>query len=648
MADTDDSSSLFNHIAGDMKAMGPLLEDLYIKASKFYGCVKQSAITADAFLDSFQKIADATTTSKGSTRDIGVLFTKMVLRHKAIELKFKFFVGILADNFLTPLQEAIDEWKKTSSALEKDHTKDYKRLKGELKKANADVAKLKKKASKKFGKQEYTDQFRESMKIANGLSQTLENQEKNYLRKLMVEERSRAAQFFHFYQPVVEQELALISEIEQLQSLLEDTIEQCKQPTKLPEAAEDLINDYKIPDQLKPGNREMGVSPPSSPMIVKDRLLSNNSKVPLTRSHTLPSNYTKPGLEPKPVSVPVMSGSNSIASSRSSFSSSSSIDQSNNIPVYDPVTLEEITASNGHRSRESLEQIDEYMTNLNTEDEAAPNIDKSLKSRKSWSSETTDSSGIGSHNSLNSHMRSSHSSTSTLPYNYCHSNSSNESEGIEPDFPDNDLVNAFYPPPPPMTDLHMPAKYGGDIAQKYATVDRSHFQRNQRLACSLREQNMSSGTKQRSNSFGENESFPDYKMNLPKNKMNTICARTAFSNASAPNGRPPVFNLFDNQMAAELRKKLSPATSPTKSQPPPTPRRNSTPSRYGSLKIAPKPKSPHQQLSHHPIRPEPRAYTEDNEPDAITPGSFQDALNQRRLTIRKKSMSIQHEASSYI
>lgn len=42
---------------------------------------------------------------------------------------------------------------------------DYKRVKGDLKKANADVAKLKKKASKKIGKQEYTDQFRESMRV---------------------------------------------------------------------------------------------------------------------------------------------------------------------------------------------------------------------------------------------------------------------------------------------------------------------------------------------------------------------------------------------------------------------------------------------------------------------------------------------------
>jgi len=280
-------------------------------------------------------------------------------------------------------------------------------------------------------------------------------------------------------------------------------------------------------------------------------------------------------------------------------------------------------------------------------------LHKSLKSRTSWSSiETTDSSsGIGSHNSLNSHhMRSGHSSTSTLPNNsYCHSNSSNESEGIEPDFPDCDIGN--YPPPP--MDMNMPMKYGGpnsDVSMKYATIDRSHFRRNQRMGAALRDQNMEGvgNNKQRSNSFGETEpNLPDYKMNLPKNKMNTICARTAFPNASGPGGRPSIYTLFDQQ-CADLRRQLSPTSSPVKTKPPPPlPRRNSN----GPPPVtAPKPKgSPHKQMSlPHPVtgaRAEPKAFTENNEPEHVTPGSFQDALNKRRLTMRKMS---QTESSSHV
>ena len=303
---------------------------------------------------------------------------------------------------------------------------------------------------------------------------------------------------------------------------------------------------------------------------------------------------------------------------------------------------------------------------------------KTLKPRTSWSSiETTDSSGIGSHigshNSLNSnHPRSSHSSTTTLPNNYCHSNSSNESEGIEPDFPEiHPADHALNYPPPP--DFNMPMKYGND-SNKYATIDRSHFKRHQRLSSSLRDQ-AAGLNRQRSNSFGENDNpvFPDYKMNLPKNKMNTICSRTArtVNTNSATNGynqnnqyhhqqqqqhmqqqpqqnsRPSIYNMFD-QNPAELRKKLSPTGSPVKKPPPPTmPRRNSASANHHGPPppgTAPKPTSPHRQMSLHsapgfpPPDTQPKAHTEDNEPDDITPGSFQDALNKRRLTMRKNSL----------
>ena len=120
-------------------------------------------------------------------------------------------------------------------------------------------------------------------------------------------------------------------------------------------------------------------SPPSSPVAVKDRTLSISSSNSssrtgsLTRSATLPSNYSKGGLDPVPYSLPtVMSGGPaSISSSRSSFSSSSSLDHAQNAPVFDPVTLEEIQqqqnqSTNGmhhlnHEIGNDLGQIDEYM-----------------------------------------------------------------------------------------------------------------------------------------------------------------------------------------------------------------------------------------------------------------------------------------------
>lgn len=65
----------------------------------------------------------------------------------------------------------------------------------------------------------------------------------------MIEERARATQFFHFYKPCMEQQITLLSDIELLQSILEETALQCESPY-LPAIYEDAVNDYKIPDNL--------------------------------------------------------------------------------------------------------------------------------------------------------------------------------------------------------------------------------------------------------------------------------------------------------------------------------------------------------------------------------------------------------------
>ena len=76
----------------------------------------------------------------------------------------------------------------------------------------------------------------------------------------MVEERSHAAQFFRCYKPCVEQEITLISEIEQLQSIMDQTTKQCNTPSQLPGASEDAIDGYKVPENLMPDSRDSSTS----------------------------------------------------------------------------------------------------------------------------------------------------------------------------------------------------------------------------------------------------------------------------------------------------------------------------------------------------------------------------------------------------
>ena len=160
MGESEDGSILFNHIVGDMKTMGPIWEDFLGKASKFYASIKGTSVYADSFLDSFQKLADATTNSKGATRDLGVSFTKITMRQRSVVNKLKMYVGIMLDDFINPLQEKTDEWKRWLTQVEKDHNKDFKKLKTELKRTSSDAVKLKRKASKK-NRSDAADQYKE-------------------------------------------------------------------------------------------------------------------------------------------------------------------------------------------------------------------------------------------------------------------------------------------------------------------------------------------------------------------------------------------------------------------------------------------------------------------------------------------------------
>jgi metastasis suppressor protein 1 len=83
-------------------------------------------MTFSLFLDAFQRIADLATNTKGATREIGTGLTRLILRHKSIEQKLKSLTNALLDTFIQPLNERIDDWKKSTSTLDKDHAKGLK------------------------------------------------------------------------------------------------------------------------------------------------------------------------------------------------------------------------------------------------------------------------------------------------------------------------------------------------------------------------------------------------------------------------------------------------------------------------------------------------------------------------------------------
>ncbi|XP_055993023.1 protein MTSS 2 isoform X2 [Sorex fumeus] len=252
---------LFQAIVNDMKSSYPIWEDFNSKATKLHSQLRTTVLAAVAFLDAFQKVADMATNTRGATRDIGSALTRMCMRHRSIETKLRQFTNALLESLINPLQERIEDWKKSANQLDKDHAKEYKRARHEIKKKSSDTLKLQKKARKgRGGKGDLQPQLDSALQDVNDMYLLLEETEKQAVRRALIEERGRFCSFIAFLQPVVNGELTMLGEITHLQGIIDDLVVLTAEPHKLPPASEQVIKDLKGSDYTWSYQ-----TPPSSP-----------------------------------------------------------------------------------------------------------------------------------------------------------------------------------------------------------------------------------------------------------------------------------------------------------------------------------------------------------------------------------------------
>uniref|UniRef100_A0AAG5DBD1 IMD domain-containing protein n=1 Tax=Anopheles atroparvus TaxID=41427 RepID=A0AAG5DBD1_ANOAO len=256
--------TLFQHIVNDMKNSSPLWEDFIAKATKLHACLRAAIQALAAYLDAFQKIADAATNSRGATKEIGTALTRVCLRHKAVESRMKTFTSAFMDCLIVPLQERLEDWRKQVTVIDKDHAKEYKRCRAELKKRSSDTLRLQKKAKK--GQADNLHVLVESsMQDVTLRRCELEEVERKSLRAIMVEERSRYCTFVNMLQPVVHEECEVMSELSHLQEAMQLIAIVTKDPAQLPQASEELILESKAniglyPDSPGGSNSQGGCS----------------------------------------------------------------------------------------------------------------------------------------------------------------------------------------------------------------------------------------------------------------------------------------------------------------------------------------------------------------------------------------------------
>ncbi|XP_035013169.1 MTSS I-BAR domain containing 2a isoform X4 [Hippoglossus stenolepis] len=278
---------LFQAIVNDMKSSYPVWEDFSAKATKLHSQLRTTILAAVAFLDAFQKVADMATNSRGATRDIGSALTRMCMRHRSIEGKLRLFTNALMEGLVTPLQDRIEEWKKTANQLDKDHAKEYKRSRQEIKRKSLDTIKLQKKARKELlGRGNLRPQLDSAMQDVSDLYLLMEETEKQAVRRALLEERGRYCTFINLLQSVVTVEIAMLGEITHLQPIVDDLTGLTEDPHKLPPASEQVIRDLKGSDYSWSYQ-----TPPSSPSSANSRKSSMCSllQMPSAGAHRLSS-----------------------------------------------------------------------------------------------------------------------------------------------------------------------------------------------------------------------------------------------------------------------------------------------------------------------------------------------------------------------
>ncbi|XP_078396083.1 protein MTSS 1-like isoform X5 [Cetorhinus maximus] len=350
---------LFQTIIGDMKGSYPIWEDFINKAGKLQSQLRTTVMAAAAFLDAFQKVADMATNTRGATREIGSALTRMCMRHRSIESKLRQFSAALIDCLINPLQDQMEEWKKVANQLDKDHAKEYKKARQEIKKKSSDTLKLQKKAKK--GKGDIQPQLDSALQDVNDKYLLLEETEKQAVRRALIEERSRFCAFVSMLRPVVEEEMSMLGEVTHLQTIADDLTNLTMDPHKLPTASEQVIIDLKGSDynwtyQTPPSSPSTTMSRKSSVCSSLNSVNSSDSRSSGSHSHSPTSHYRYRSSN-QPQQVPMRLSS--VSSHDSGFMSQDAFQSKSPSPMPPEGTNQNSSSSASSEASETCQSVSE-------------------------------------------------------------------------------------------------------------------------------------------------------------------------------------------------------------------------------------------------------------------------------------------------
>lgn len=240
----DNLAGLFQQIAKDAKHGLPLFDELAQKTTRLQGTIKATMFALSTFLDTFQKIADNASNTKGSSRDIGICLTRIVLRHRALESQMKTYSNSLVNSLVSPIQSKSEEWKKTVSSMDKEHAKEYKQARKSIKKKTEYITKMKKKGKKSPSPQlsKLVEQAEQDLHIKYKI---LEEQEQQSVRRINTQERTHYCTLAGCIKTVIAEEYNMLGELHKLDEVMDKLETVTADPHNVTDTADQVIRDMK-------------------------------------------------------------------------------------------------------------------------------------------------------------------------------------------------------------------------------------------------------------------------------------------------------------------------------------------------------------------------------------------------------------------
>jgi len=256
-------AGIFQHIVDDCRGLTPVIDDFLGKSSKLAASLRSTVLALSSFLDSLHKIAERAANTKGSSRDLGACLTKVYIRHRAVEAYLNTFASSMTDGLFVPLKAKNEDFRRKVSELDRDHLKEFKKVRSEIKRKIELIHKLRRKSRKESSSNgEIVQQIEQQTRELYIKYRVLEEQERQAVRRINMEERAQFCGFAACLKPVLSEELTVMAEIENIGEVVDSLATIIRDPHVIPDTTDQVIQEI-----ITSGNAAnySFATPPSSP-----------------------------------------------------------------------------------------------------------------------------------------------------------------------------------------------------------------------------------------------------------------------------------------------------------------------------------------------------------------------------------------------